>query len=332
MKISFVATVYNEEKTIGTLLESLLLQSRLPDEIVIVDGGSTDSTVSIITNFTSEESRSLPRHHPRCRVITRPALTIAQGRNYGIERATGEIIAMSDAGCTLYNDWLEKITEPFEKENTDIVAGFYRMIGSTPLQKALAVYLGIPPKRFDQNKFLPSARSIAFKKSLWEKVGGFNERLERAGEDTLFNYEAIKLGAKFVRAKDALVDWEVPKSLWEGIKKFYVYAKGDVQADIWWHPMQRMSTHNLKVASIFVRYLIAVVLIVFSFVYSWLLYILFIGFLFYIYWSIWKMRDVVTDYKTKLWLPIVQVSSDIAVVSGTIIGLLKRLWDTQKIR
>ena len=51
MKISFVATVFNEEKTITALLDSLFKQTKMPDEIIIVDGGSLDSTLSRIFNF-----------------------------------------------------------------------------------------------------------------------------------------------------------------------------------------------------------------------------------------------------------------------------------------
>ncbi len=321
MKISFVATVFNEEKTVTALLDSIFKQTRLPDEVVIVDGGSRDLTVAKIKN----EKLKMKNDNEKLKIFIKPKSTIAQGRNYGIEKATGDIIVMSDAGCVLQRDWLEKITEPFIKENADIVAGFYRMIGSTPLQKALSVFLGIPRERFDQNKFLPSARSIAFKKTLWKKIGGFNEKLERAGEDTQFNYEALKLGAKFVRVKDALVDWEVPKNLWEGLRKFYIYAKGDVQAGIWWHPTQRISTHNLKIFSVFVRYAVGIMLFALAFKYEILGFILALFILAYFVYPIWKMRDVVTDFRARLWLPIMQIGSDIAVVAGTSRGLLKSL-------
>ncbi|OGH19105.1 MAG: hypothetical protein A3D74_02125 [Candidatus Levybacteria bacterium RIFCSPHIGHO2_02_FULL_37_13] len=333
MKISFVATVFNEEKTITALLDSLFKQTKMPDEIIIVDGGSLDSTLSRIFNFQFSIFNKNPKTKKiKFKVLSRSGLTIAQARNYGIKKASGDVIVMSDAGCILHKDWLEKITEPFDKKNADFVAGFYRMTGSTPLQKAIGVFLGIPPKRFDQNKFLPSARSMAFKKRLWKRIGGFDENLDRAGEDTLFNYRALKLGINFTRVKDALVDWEVPGSLLVAIKKFYVYAKGDVQAGIWWHPTQRVSTHNLKIASIFIRYFIGSMFIIVSIGYNWLLYIVFLGFLFYIIWSVWKMRDVVANIRARLWLPIVQIASDMAVISGTTLGLLENLWDTQKMR
>ena len=48
MKISFITTVFNEEKTIRAFFDSLFSQSKLPDEIVIVDGGSNDNTIAIL--------------------------------------------------------------------------------------------------------------------------------------------------------------------------------------------------------------------------------------------------------------------------------------------
>lgn len=314
MIVSLVITVFNEEKSIKKLLKSLVNQTKRPDEIVIVDGGSTDNTLSMIYDF------AYSIHNKK--ILVKVASSIAEGRNYGIQNASGDVIVMTDAGCVAHRDWLEKITEPFEKKDADMVAGFYCMKGSRSLQKALAVFLGISPQRFDSNEFLPSARSMAFKKPLWEKIGGFEERLEKAGEDTLFNYQAIRVGARFVRVKDALVDWEVPESLWEGVKKFYTYSKGDVQAGIWWHPGQRISTHNLKIASIFIRYFIGFLLLFLSFRFHWILYFLFVFFLLYLFWSIWKMRDVVTDTKAQLWLPVIQILSDLAVLAGTIAGFL----------
>ena len=48
---TLITTVLNEEETIGDFLKSLSSQTKLPDEIIIVDGGSTDKTLSIISNF-----------------------------------------------------------------------------------------------------------------------------------------------------------------------------------------------------------------------------------------------------------------------------------------
>ena len=50
-KVSFITTVYNEEKDIRLFLDSLINQTYLPEEVIIVDGGSTDGTLKIIRDF-----------------------------------------------------------------------------------------------------------------------------------------------------------------------------------------------------------------------------------------------------------------------------------------
>ncbi|MBC7334070.1 MAG: glycosyltransferase, partial [Actinobacteria bacterium] len=54
-KVSFITTVYNEEKSVIPFLESLFSQEVLPEEVVIVDGGSNDSTLRLILNFLADE-------------------------------------------------------------------------------------------------------------------------------------------------------------------------------------------------------------------------------------------------------------------------------------
>ena len=63
MKISLICTTYNEEKSIGKLIESMLNQSRLPDEIIIADSLSTDNTVKIIRSFKSKLERQYCENH-----------------------------------------------------------------------------------------------------------------------------------------------------------------------------------------------------------------------------------------------------------------------------
>ncbi|MBI3366453.1 glycosyltransferase, partial [Candidatus Roizmanbacteria bacterium] len=55
MKITFVSTVFNEEKNIDLLIDSITYQAKFPDEVIIVDGGSTDATASVISNLILSE-------------------------------------------------------------------------------------------------------------------------------------------------------------------------------------------------------------------------------------------------------------------------------------
>lgn len=320
MKSSLVITVFNEEKTIERLLESLSKQTKMPEEIIFVDGGSTDKTVEIISNW------KLVISNLKTKISVREGATIAQGRNFGIKQAVGEIIAMTDAGCWVHPDWFEKIMAPFEDKKVDIAAGFYKMTGETIFQKCLACYLGVLPEKLNPANFMPSARSMAFRKEIWKKVGGFNENLERCGEDTLFNYQAKQLGAKFLTVKEALVDWEMPKTWKEAIKKFYFYAKGDGQAGIWWDKNKKLKTHNLKLISIYLRYLLGLGLLVLGALRG-LEVLGGLGGLIvvYLFWAVGKNYRFVKSWQAVFILPALQIVSDLAVMAGFLVGSTKRV-------
>jgi glycosyltransferase involved in cell wall biosynthesis len=91
MKVSVIATVLNEGPTIRRLLDSLAAQTRTPDEVIIVDGGSSDDTVSVLQMYGDEGCLPL-------RVLVEPGANISRGRNVAIAAASAEVIASTDAG------------------------------------------------------------------------------------------------------------------------------------------------------------------------------------------------------------------------------------------
>lgn len=310
MNISICITTFNEEKSIGELLKSLLDQTRKPDEIVVVDGGSKDRTVEIIHHYRKKDGRIklLTGNYSR-----------AEGRNIGVELARNDIIAITDAGCVAHRYWLEKITAPFIHPEVDISAGFYKMVGETPMQKASSIFLGVTPSKFGV-KFLPSARSMAFRKEAWEKVGGFPERKINTAEDTDFNYKAVKMGMKYARVKSAIVEWGMPQHLREGLSKMHEYARWDAMYGIWWHPTQRLSSHNIKVIFVFMRYVAGITLVVLGVGSPLLWWMAGFGLLFYLLWAFRKVYLEFRDWRVGVWGPVIQISSDIAVMGGFIKG------------
>lgn len=305
MKCSVCITVFNEQKSIRVLLDSLIFQSKYPAEIVIVDAGSTDKTIRIIKKYKD------------IKLFIHKGASIAKGRNLAIKFSKYNTIAMTDAGCVCHKDWLENITKPFGNPKTKIVAGFYHMNGNSNFQKALKLFLGTVPDKYDPKTFLPSARSIAFRKSAWKKVGGFCEKFDRAGEDTDFNIKIINHNIEITKVKKALVDWEVPNNISEAFKKFYYYAKGDIQSK------RLFTSHNIKVLTVFVRYLVFLTLIIFSLFFPFTLTIFILLFVLYLVWSILKNKNFVKGWKARLWIAIIQLASDQAVMAGFISGV----WD-----
>jgi len=315
MKISVVLTVFNEEESIGPLLDSLLVQTKKPESIVIVDGGSKDKTVEIIRHYQKRDSR-IKLLVEKC--------SRARGRNLGCEIAKEEIIAITDAGCIADKNWLKNITEPFKEPKVDISAGFYKMVKRGPLfSKVMGVFLGVAPRKFDIN-FLPSTRSMAFRKSAWEAVGGFPEGKGNSAEDTDFNYKAVKLGLKYSRVKNALVEWGMPKNLGEFFHKIKEYAKWDARYGIWWHPVQRLASHNIKAVSVLLRYMVFLSLFVLSFFYPIFPYLLAAVLIFYLYRAFRKVYLEFGDWKMAIWGPILQVVSDFAVIAGFLTGIFSK--------
>jgi len=314
MKVSVCLTIYNEEKSVRKLLESLLGQTKKSDEIVIVDGGSTDKTVEII--------RHLQKKDKRIKLLVQKS-TRAEGRNIGVDIAKYDIIAITDADCRADKNWLKRITEPFKQKEIDIAAGFYKMTANTPHKKAISIFLGVTPRRFGIN-FLPSTRSIAFRKSAWVKVGGFPERARSSAEDTEFNYRASKLGLKFARVKTAIVEWGMPETVGEGLYKLYIYAKWDAWAMIWWNPGQKLASHNIKISLIFLRYLVGTTLLISAFSYPLLWLVLGSGLFLYILWAFRKVYMEYQDFEAGLWGIFLQFAADFAVMGGFIKGSVRR--------
>lgn len=315
MKISVITTVLNEAESVSDLLDSLLSQTKPADEIVVIDGGSSDSTYQILQEYVKQ--------HKNIKVYKKHG-NIAQGRNEAVRLAENEIIAQIDGGCIADKHWLARITEPFKNNEVGLVAGFYEMIAKSDMQKAVAPFHGVTPRKFDPRHFLPSGRSMAFRKSTWDKVGGYSEDLQWAGEDTLFNYKVVKSGIEIARVPSAYVYWEVPKTLKETINKFYKYALGDAQTGIWWHPGKNLMTHNIKILSIYFRYILLFIISFVSIFSSFFFYILILYIVIYSFWSIWKLIEDIDTTRARLLVPIIQVLSDFAVMSGFFIGLTKK--------
>lgn len=225
MKATLIITILNESESILQFLKSIAKQSRLPDEIIITDGGSTDSTVMIIQSFIRQ---NLDLNI----TLLQKGGNRSVGRNNSIYHAKHEIIAVTDAGCHLSNIWFEKIVQPFNKDTSiDVVAGWYQPKIHTPWQKSLAMVLDFNVAHVNINTFLPSTRSMAFTKSAWRLVGGFDERLSH-NEDTPFSLELKKKKVKFAFAPDAIVYWELPSNYRNLFSVISRYALGDAQSKL----------------------------------------------------------------------------------------------------
>ena len=218
-RISVIATVRNDLAGTRSMLEALVGQTRAPDEIVIVDAGSTDGTQEFLASFDAEGVAF--------RWIEDNGLNIAAGRNRAIAAARHDVIACTDAGCVPDATWLEELTAPFTDADVMVVGGGYRVSARAALERVVGL-LTMPGelKPLDPLRFNPSARSLAFRRAAWERAGRFPDWLYTA-EDTLFACKLRRNRERYLLAEHAVVRWQ-PRTNWLAVwRQFRNYARGE---------------------------------------------------------------------------------------------------------
>ena len=313
MNICLVITVLNEAYHIHRLFDSVLLQTRLPDEIIVCDAGSKDNTVTILSKY----SNKLP-----LRILVYDGANISTGRNVAIEAAQSEIIAVTDAGVTLSPSWLENLTSSFTDEKIMHVAGFFNTDSDTTFEKAMGATVLPLIDDIRSKQFLPSSRSVAFRKSVWKQVGGYPNWLDYS-EDVVFDQEIIKQYGSFHFIPTALVQFKPRGTLKQFFRQYYNYASGDGHAGLF------VLIHLIR----YFTYLIAIPISIYAATTInpsiWLLGV--IAGLTYIRRPIVRAQRL--WYKSPLLekliiislIPIIRVTGDIAKIVGYPVGIWKRI-------
>lgn len=309
LKTSLVCTVLNEEKTIQGLIDSISNQSALPNEVIFVDGGSNDKTTEII--------------HKNIKIFSQLNIKLiikkgnrSVGRNEAIKKSKGNIILSTDAGCVLDKKWVENIIKPFYNKSIDIVAGYYKGNAKNAFEKSLTPYVLVMEDKINSNDFLPATRSMAFRKEVWLKLRGFNENLSH-NEDYEFANRLKNKGFKIIFEKKAIVYWIPRQNILQSFKMFARFAYGDIEAGLL----------RDKVIYIFLRYLFGVYLILLSFIEkSQILNLTVLALILgYVFWSIQKNYKYVYDIKGMVFLPLLQITSDIAVITGSTLAIINKV-------
>lgn len=299
LKVSVVTTEKNESSTILEFIEGILKQSHPVDELVICDGGSIDGTIEIIKNAASK--------NPHVKLVIKPG-NRSIGRNEAIKIARNEIIAVTDVGTVADRDWLKYLTQPFEEDpKTMVVGGFFKIKPETLFEEVSATQMLSDHDKIDPKTWLPSSRSIAFKKEAWAKVGGYPEHT-KYNEDTPFDLALKKAGYEFAFAPKAVVYWRPRPNLREFFKQYYNYAIGDGVGLIHWPNYLRK----------ILVYIVGMGLLINGF---WLA----AGILLLLYF-LRRGRRVFRKYRSvKAWLisPAVTITNDLADIAGFVSGVIK---------
>ncbi len=160
MNCSVVIRAYNEEKHLGRLLEGIRQQTIRDVEIVVVDSGSTDGTVSVAESFGA-------------RVLSIPPdeFTFGRSLNAGVRAATRELVVIASAHVyPVYPDWLEALLRPFHEDNVALTYGKQRGPETASFSEQQIYHQWYPDasKPRQATAFCNNA-DAAIRRSLWEK-------------------------------------------------------------------------------------------------------------------------------------------------------------------
>lgn len=316
VKVSVIATVLNEGASLRRLLDSLAEQTRPPDEVVIVDGGSRDETLSILQNAMQEGRLPL-------RVLVEPGANISRGRNVAIAASSGDVIASTDAGVRLSPEWLAALIAPFETDSPpQVVSGVFVPDAHTTFEIAMAATVLPTLAEIKPERFLPSSRSVAFTRRAWEAVGGYPEWLDYC-EDLVFDLRLRKHFHPFGFAPAAAVQFRPRSNLRSFFRQYYLYARGDGKADLW------RKRHLVR----YVTYLVVLPLLVLL---GWLIspwwwlgivagaaIYLYVPYRRLLFW--WRSLPRRERILALLWVPLIRITGDIAKMLGYPVGLIWRL-------
>jgi glycosyltransferase involved in cell wall biosynthesis len=318
VSVSIIVTVLNEGPAIERLLESLAEQTRPPDEVVIVDGGSTDGTLAILEAWSTSGRLSL-------RVEKRPGANISQGRNEAIAAATGQIMATTDAGVRIEPGWLEALVAPFEDpeggEGVNVVSGWFVADARTLFETAMGATVLPHVQEIRPDSFLPSSRSVAFRKAAWQEVGGYPEWLDYC-EDLIFDFHLRDRYGPFPFVPAARVHFRPRGSLKAFFKQYYQYARGDGKADLW------RKRHAIRYLTYLVVEPALVALALFHSPWWWLALLAGgVAYTFTPYRRLWPMLEpygALDRLRAVLLVPAIRMVGDVAKMMGYPVGLTWR--------
>ncbi len=228
--ISIVVPVRNEEKYIINCLKSIL-SFKIPKdfdyEIMVVDGNSEDKTLELVKNFISDINNK------KIKIIKNHKLTQAHGLNIAIKNAIGSRILRLDAHCIYSENYLYDLIETSKRKNVENIGGIVitKPGGdnySAGLVQALTTHkFGVGDSSFRTEAIESKSDTVPFgffKKSIFDEIGYFDERLIRA-QDYEFNRRIIKCGGSiWLNPKISAIYFNQPSILSFFKKQFFLEA------------------------------------------------------------------------------------------------------------
>jgi len=206
--VSVVIPIYNEEKFISNLVDSIVQQDydKNKFEVIFVDGNSTDKTVDILNKEIKDKDVNY-------RIIFNPDKITPKSVNIGIKEAKNEIIIRLDAHSKYPVNYISKCVYYMNNVDADNVGCLVKTVSDSKIGKIIANVVsskfGVGNSNFRTNSdsgYVDTVPFGTFRRELFNKIGYLNEELPRS-EDNEFNNRIIKNGGKVYLFNDIEVEY-----------------------------------------------------------------------------------------------------------------------------
>jgi glycosyltransferase involved in cell wall biosynthesis len=162
---SVIIPALNEERHVGALLSDVASQTRMPDEVLVVDASSEDDTVAVARKFVFV--RLLDGEPP-----------VACGRNLGGRSARGDVLIFLDADTRVPERFFESFLAEFEGRSLDIACPKYLPYRSTPVIEGFHALLNLLSRAFEGTLPSGAGHCIAVRSKVFRESRGFDPRLK----------------------------------------------------------------------------------------------------------------------------------------------------------
>jgi cellulose synthase/poly-beta-1,6-N-acetylglucosamine synthase-like glycosyltransferase len=224
--VTIAMPCFNEEDYIESCIRSVQAQDypRARIEILVADGRSSDRTREVLERLVAED--------PRIRVLDNPDRLQAAGMNQMIREARGDIVVRMDVHCDYAPSYVRSCVEVLRRTGADNVGGAQRPRARTGFQKALCAALSSPLgvggaayRSADREGFVDTVFLGAFRRSAFDRVGGYDERAI-TNEDAELNQRLLDAGGTVYLSRDIEVHY-YPRDSFRGLaRQYFRYGEG----------------------------------------------------------------------------------------------------------
>ncbi len=215
--VSIITPVYNGEKYISETIESVIKQTYLDWEMIVVDDGSKDGSAAIVRLYAEKESRIT--------LLQQPNGGSASARNNGIRYANGQYIALLDSDDLWDPDFLKSQLALMKEKNTICVHGSYKRINenSEEILKAWKAKKEVTYKQMQMTNHIACLTGL-YDTSKFGKIY-LKEELRSIRDDYAYWLDVVKLAGVSYGNQDVLASYRVISSSTTGKKKKLIRAQ-----------------------------------------------------------------------------------------------------------